>query len=147
MATAINHKLANRLNDLLTYLHDSEKGLKECAKVIKKETLKPILMAESHERYAMIQSLESQLRSAGEKPTERGTVAGPMHRLYLDLKALITNGDEDVLLTEIKRGDNALINSYKEILREDLPLDLDRTLHAQLDHIQNVVKDLDRASI
>lgn len=136
-----------QLNDLLNYLHDSEKGYRECARVINETSLKPILMAEASERMEMIRNLEMQMRLRGETPSESGSVAGPMHRLYLDFKALLTGGDVDALLNEIKRGDNTLINAYKEVLREALPLDLDQTLQNQLDHVQNTIKELDQVSI
>lgn len=142
-----NFNPTEQLNDLLNYLHDSEKGYRECARVIHTAALKPLLMAEADERMDMIRDLEMQMRLRGETPTESGSFAGPVHRLYLDFKALVTRGDADALLNEIKRGDNTLINTYKEVLREPLPLQLDQTLHSQLDHVEDTIKELDQLSI
>jgi uncharacterized protein (TIGR02284 family) len=141
------HSVVDHLNDLLTYLHDSKKGYEESVRVIKSESLKPILSQAARERDEMIHDLEIKVQRFGDEPTDHGSMVGPAHRLYLDFKALVLNGNKDAILNEIKRGENTLINTYKGVLRETLPQDLDETLHVQLDHIQDTIKELDRASI
>lgn len=139
--------MVDRLNNILTYLHDSKKGYEESIRVIKSDQLKPILSHAAQERDAMIHDLENTIQHFGEEPVHHGSMVGPAHRLYLDFKALVLNGNKDAILNEIKRGENTLVNTYKEVLRETLPQDLDETLSYQMDHIQDTLKELNRASI
>lgn len=141
------HPVVEGLNDILTYLHNSKKGYEESVRVIKSQQLKPLLSQAARERDEMIHDLELRVQHFGEQPKQHGSMVGPAHRLYLDFKAIVLNGNKDAILNEIKRGENTLLNTYKEVLRSTLPPDLDKTLHFQMDHIQDTIKELDRASL
>jgi uncharacterized protein (TIGR02284 family) len=136
-----------KLNDLLNYLHDSHEGYKECASKIHNQKLQGILLKASNNRLEMIHDIENQLNLMNAEASKRGSVAGPAHRLFIDLKALVTGGDEDSIINEIKRGENTLINTYKETLRNPLPADLNQLLKSELMQIQVTIKDIDQASI
>ena len=139
---------AEQLNDLLTYLHDSYNGYKECADVIESVAMKPKLENAAQKRAEMIKALEGAITKLGKEPVHSGSMVGPLHRLYVDLKALFTAGDEDAILNEIKRGENTLLNTYKEVLRnEQLSNDLKPLLEQEMQQIQEDIKELDQASV
>jgi len=105
-----------KVNRLLEYLHDSYKGYYESADVIDDPSLKEKFVSAAHNRSQMINDLEKVLISNNEEPVQRGTVTGAAHRVFVDLKSLVTGKDTTAILKEVERGEGALINVYKETL-------------------------------
>lgn len=137
-------RTVDRLNDILIYLHDSEKGYNECAKVIHSEKIKPLLRAEAEERLHMIKTIEDHIfqSGGGEVPTQRGSITAPLHRIFVDIKALLTGGDTDKILDEIKRSENSLTKAYQEALHCVLPDELQKVLKKHMAHIRKKCAEL-----
>lgn len=138
--------IVKRLNHILIYLHDSHKGYKECASKISNAKLKTLLIIATSQRQNMIEDIETQIKHFDEEPVHHGSMIGPAHRLYVDLKALLNHNDEHALIDEIKRGEATLIDTYKETLRTPIPSDLNYLLKTELIQIQSTLKEIDQTS-
>ncbi len=143
-----NPRLIQQLKALVLYLSDSQKAYKECARVIRIEGLAAALIHEANLRITMLRTVQTQLdRLSQQFSLLHGFVlTRPIRRLYFNLKELICSGDKSTLLNEIKRGDSTLANTYKGVLRESLPPLLGKTLHTQLVHFINTIRDLEKLS-
>lgn len=137
------------VKNLIEYLHDSCKGYEECAEKINDVRLETMFRDISDKRHKMITELEQKAANfAGIEVPESGTIAGPAHRAFIDLKAFLTRGDKDAIINEIKRGDSTLINAYKEAIREERPMrEMTDMLNKQLTEIQSELNDIDMVSI
>jgi uncharacterized protein (TIGR02284 family) len=125
-----------KVNRLLEYLHDSYKGYYESADMIEDLSLKEKFVSAAHSRSQMINDLEKVIISNNEEPAQRGTVAGAAHRVFVDLKSLVTGKDTTAVLKEVERGERTLINVYKETLANVDNPEVNLLLQNQLQSIE-----------
>lgn len=122
------------LKDLVQILHDGQKGFKKASEDVEDHRLKEIFSRLSLQRSRFAGDLEEELRLLGEKdPQNEGTtVAGAVHRVWIDLKAAITGNNNHAILSEAERGEDAAVKAYREALEDaDLPSSLRSTITRQ----------------
>jgi uncharacterized protein (TIGR02284 family) len=56
----------------------------------------------------------------GGSTTDAGTLAGAAHRLWTNLRAAITGGDDKAILEECERGEDVAKAEYEKALKADL---------------------------
>jgi uncharacterized protein (TIGR02284 family) len=126
------------LNKLLELLHDSRDGYRECADRVSDGYLRQLFSRLAEFRQSMISELQQQVRAQAEEPEKAGSTLAAGHRLFIDLKAMITDGDPEAIIKEIERGENYTIDHYQQALREDnIPTHLKNIISTQLNNIQN----------
>jgi uncharacterized protein (TIGR02284 family) len=146
MNTNLNEEIKININDLLCYLHDSSKGYRECAEEINNLKLKALFERLSEKRKGMIDEIKHHFPALIHK-NNNGTFTGVLHRVFLNLKNLLSNGDEEAIINEIKRGENTLIDAYKKLINDSLPDFQKNILFLQLDQVVNDVASIDLESI
>jgi len=142
-----NKKVVGALNDLLIYLHDSRNGFRESAELMKDSGLRNLFESLNTQRQAMITQLQGKVRALESTPVERGSFLAAAHRAYLDLKSLLTGGDKQAIIDEIHRGEETLISAYHEILKQDLPADIEAILQEQLNSIKENLHRVERVAL
>ena len=149
MATNINEEAAKAGNDLLEYLYDSCNGYKECADQVADPTMKQLFSDLAQHRQQMIAELKTQVRMSDvdEKPTDSGSVTGMAHRRFIDVKSLLTGGDTESIVKEVKRGESYTIDRYKEILSKNLPSAIKQILLKQLTEIESDIAKIDAMKV
>lgn len=142
-----NEEVTDSLNDILGYVYDSYNGYKECADVVADETMKNLFSILGTQRESMIKELAKEIKALGTEPVQSGSAIGAAHRLFVDLKSLVTGGGTEAIINEVKRGENTLINSYKDVLKKDLPAPIRTILTHQLENIERNLIQIDTLSI
>lgn len=115
------------LKNLVQILHDGQEGFRKVSEHVKDAYLKEVFSRLSLQRSKFAGDLESELLSLGEEdPQKEGTtLAGAVHRGWIDLKAAVTSDDSHAILSEAERGEDAAVKAYKEALEEqELPAPL-----------------------
>lgn len=112
----------NSLKDLLEHLHDSYKGYHESADDIKSDSLKIWFRNSAEKRKLMIAEFESLLSQNNINFNHHGTMTGMIHRMFVNLKSIVTGKDEKAILAEVERGEDFLVREYKSVLNS-LPTD------------------------
>lgn len=126
----------SNINHLLAYLHDSHKGYKHSANIIEDDQLEKELINAAARREKMIDTLESVIANNNQKPTQHGTLSGAVHRIFVDLKSLVTGHNPSTTLREIERGENILIQEYHHTLEKISHPEMHQLLQKQLSSIQ-----------
>lgn len=140
--------IINSLNDLVEYLHDSHNGYKESAAEISDINLKKLFNHFSEKRQPMITVLEQEITKLGGSAVDSGSVIGAAHRVFIDLKSLITGGDREAIINEVNRGETTLRDKYRKILKESqLPNHLQTLLRQQLSEIENSLAEINRFNV
>jgi len=139
----INEEVAKAGNDLLEYLYDSCNGYQECAEQVADPTMKQLFSDLAQHRQQMISELKTQVRMSDEEPTESGSITGAAHRRFIDVKSLLTGGNTESIVKEVKRGESYTIDRYKEILSKNLPSAIKQILLKQLTEIESDVAKID----
>jgi uncharacterized protein (TIGR02284 family) len=125
----------NDVHTVLQYLNDSIKGLATCSENCEDVQFKKYLDQIRVQRSEYAAQLKSLLVKIGGEPTNDGTLAGPLHRFYIELKTLISKADKDSTKSEILRGDKLLIEAYNNALVDEKNPDINDLLSEQLHSI------------
>lgn len=127
------------LKNLIQILHDGQEGFQKASENVQEVHLKEIFNRFSVQRGKFAQELESGLLSLGEEDSqnEGTTVAGALHRTWMDLKAALTSKDSHAVLSEAERGEDVAVKAYKDALdQDDLPAALHEVLVRQSAQVQ-----------
>lgn len=119
------------LNDLIETCKDGQKGFKVCADDVKRPELKALLSDRAMECGKAATELQGIVIRLGGEPEDDTSLAGDMHRRWVDLKSMISGKDEKAILNECERGEDVAKKSYKEALEVDLPADVRQVVERQ----------------
>lgn len=109
----------NSLQELLEKNYDSEKGYKKAIEDAKSVQLKKFLKEQAVMRNHFATEIDRILHGLNEKPREKGSATGSLHRAWIDVKTMFAGkGDDEAVLEECLRGDKASIKEYEEKLKK-----------------------------
>lgn len=119
------------LNNLIQTSRDGEQGFYKAAEDTKDATLKPVFNSRAVLCAEGARELQEIVRRLGGKPETGGSVAGALHRGWVDVKAAVTNRSDHAILVECERGEDAAKKHYREALEKDLPADIREVVERQ----------------
>ena len=130
------------LNDLIETSRDGEEGFRTCADGVKNPQLKQMFEQAANRCKQAVGELQAKVRELGGDPERRGSVAGALHRGWVDIKSTITGMDEAAVLAECERGEIVAKRAYEGALAKDLPADIrsivERQHHGVIQHHDRV---------
>jgi len=113
------------LNRLIETSLDGAQGFLSCAQEIEApEELKSFFVAASQRCRNGAIELQDQVRRLGGDPKRTGSIAGAVHRTWIDIKAAFTGKDLRVILGAIEAGEEFADKRYREALARDLPSEI-----------------------
>lgn len=143
----------SELNELISTLKEGQKGYAEALTDVEDTDLKELFKKYAVQRSSYITELEDQMYKLDLKPdTNEGnnTVAGTVHRAFINLKGLVTGKDRHSILAECERGEDYAKEAYEKAQKlQDLPADLKAIISKQADGVlkaHNEIRDLRDAS-
>jgi uncharacterized protein (TIGR02284 family) len=139
-----NSTAVSTINNLIQVCHDGENGFKLAADAAKTPHVKTLFERFSRQRAEMARELEEHVRRLGGSPSTGGSVAGAVHHGWMNIKSLVTGGDEAAIIAEAERGEDAAKNAFTKALKDPLPAGA-RELIEQQAAIINVAHDEVRA--
>ena len=117
--------VASVLNDLVETSKDGEQGFTTAANDTKDPELKTTLRRHAQECARSASDLQTLVSRLGAKPEEHGSVAGAMHRGWVNLKSAVAPRTDLAILEECERGEDVAKASYRKALESgDLPADI-----------------------
>jgi uncharacterized protein (TIGR02284 family) len=108
------------LDGLIQTLRDGEKGFKQAAEAVRDPQLKSLFSEYSQQRSRFATTLQSEVQNLGEEPETNSSAAGALHRGWINLKSVVTGGDDHAILAECERGEDSAVEEYKKALDDDL---------------------------
>jgi uncharacterized protein (TIGR02284 family) len=107
------------LEDLIKTCRDGENGYRQAAEKVKSSELATFFRERSSERAQFAQELESEAARLGKtKLKGEGSVAGAVHRAWIDLKEKVGGGDKTIL-ESVEKGEDSAKQAYQDALREE----------------------------
>jgi uncharacterized protein (TIGR02284 family) len=103
------------LNGLISTCRDGQEGLRTAAEHLKDEQFRSLFEQFSRERGEIAAELERLVESRGGTPEREGSVAGTLHRGWIDLRAALTRGDEQII-AEAERGEDVAKSAFESAL-------------------------------
>ena len=113
--------VVDTLNDLIETCKDGEQGFLTCAEDIRNPALKTMFDAAARHCAEAAAELRVEVTRLGGKPERSGSLAGSVHRRWVDIKSAIMGKDDAAVLAECERGEDVAKESYQRALQKDLP--------------------------
>lgn len=132
-----NKEAVNTLNELIEYCKDGQHGYHTAAEDVKNPELKSLFNNFAEQRAAFAGQLREQVKTLGGDPDAHGSITGAAHRAWIDIKSVVSRGDEAAILAECDRGDSAAEEKYDHALRASLPQGVMQVVRKQHDDIRS----------
>lgn len=104
------------LNGLIETLKDGELGFEAAAVDVTQPELRQILKDFSVQRSQFVRALQYQVELTGEHPEGSGSVAGTVHRGWINLKSALAKRDDLAVLEECERGEDTAVEAFDKAL-------------------------------
>jgi uncharacterized protein (TIGR02284 family) len=135
MHPASNDDVIWTLNGLIETCKDGQNGFKEAAEGIDRSDLKSLFFEFSQQRAQFAGELQSLVQSLGGDPENSGSMAGAIHRGWIDIKSAVTGQDDEAILNECERGEDVAKDAYKSAIESNLPANVLETVQSQYESI------------
>ncbi len=109
------------LNSLVETCRDGQEGFRTAAEHVRDPQLKQLFTTYSQQRAQFVAELQVEIRRLGGDPDRSGSVAGALHRGWMNLRSGIAGGDDQALVAEAERGEDSAKAAYEDALQRGLP--------------------------
>jgi uncharacterized protein (TIGR02284 family) len=124
------------VENLIETCKDGQKGYQDAAQHAKRSDLKTYFNEQSSERGRFAQELQAELSKLGKTDKKvSGSVAGALHRAWIDTKSALGGGDKTILESVEKGEDNAK-ETYQKALSGSLPASVSEIVRRQAASVQ-----------
>jgi len=106
------------LNDLIATTYDSINGYTEAAENSVSQRFAAMFTARSVEREAAVRALRTEVIRLGGKPDDNGTVLGGAHRMFMNLKSVVTGRDEKAIIAEVEQGEDHIKAKFEDAVAD-----------------------------
>lgn len=132
-----NREIISVLDELIETLKDGQEGFKQAAEGVTDPKLKSLFRDYSDQRARFVTALHSEARKFGEqKPEDKSSAAGALHRGWINLKSAVTGGSEHAVLAECERGEDSAVEEYQKAVEDGLPPALQDVVSRQFAEIK-----------
>lgn len=135
------------LDRLLELCTDAIAGYRHAAAAISDPHIRAVLEQNAAEREEIASVLSYELVELGHKPARHGTIAGALHREYLDVTAAVDRGNPGPLLSICARGERETLAQFSAALGKVLPEHVHNVVQSQLGRVLSASASLERARL
>ncbi|MAW95228.1 MULTISPECIES: PA2169 family four-helix-bundle protein [unclassified Leeuwenhoekiella] len=141
--TSSHEKITKGLQRLLVKNYDAEKGYITAMQDIDHAALRGFMQRQAAKRNSFATELDHELHLINEKPESDGSLAGSLHRTWMDLRDALNLNDKSAILEECLRGEETSAKEYEQVLEEiQFPQHLRTVINNQLSKIYRTIEDL-----
>lgn len=128
----VTHNAVATIQDLLETSRDGQEGYRSAAEHIKDPEIKRFCLDQSTQRGEFAAELETQLRRLKQTSDidRSGSVAGSLHRAWIDLKSTAGVSDGEIL-SSAEQGEDSAKRAYEKALASELPTELKGLIQTQ----------------
>lgn len=126
MMTQSTHEIST-LNSLIATTLDSVDGYAEAVKDTKNASFVSLFNSLASDRRQLVSKLQQEVTTLGGEPEDDGTVLAGAHRVFLNLKSVVTGHDDKAIINEVEAGEDHIKAKYEDAMRDR---DLSSTVQA-----------------
>lgn len=137
-----NEETVELLNDLLTKAYDAEQGYEQAAKRADEASrLRDFCLTQSSLRLSFGHEIKSLIKQYGGEPDKGASIAGKTHQAWIAIKDAVSSDDEEAILEECIRGEEAALEEYNEKLQtEGIPADVATAMMNQRNSVADALQ-------
>lgn len=126
------------LNSLIETCKDGEVGFRSAAETTATPRLASMFGQYSRQRALFASQLQAAVRRLQAEPETGGSLAGAIHRGWVNIKSLATGKDDGVIIAACEWGEDAALKRYEQALATDLPPDIRSIVEGQRAEVKSV---------
>ncbi len=107
-----------KLQTLIRANIDSYNGFHESAEEINDAVVSSLFKELGDQRSMIASELQKVVEFNGKEAEDDGSVAGKTHRIWVNIRGKLNDGDAHVILIEAERGEDYIKAAYEEVLKE-----------------------------
>ena len=131
----MSDNITSILNDLVETSKDGEKGFRAAAEDTKNTELQSEFLRRAQDCATGAADLQQRVARLGGKPEEGGSVAGAVHRGWVNLKGAVSSRTDLAILEECERGEDVAKARYRKALEVTLPEGIREVVQRQYDGV------------
>jgi uncharacterized protein (TIGR02284 family) len=136
--TASSKKAIEQLNDLIEICKDGEQGFRTASEGLADDNFRMECLQYAEQRRQFARELQEAVRNLGGDPEHSGSVAGSLHRGWINIKAAVTGKDEAAIIAECERGEDAAKEAYEKAIGAYLPPSVSGVIQMQYEQVKKV---------
>jgi uncharacterized protein (TIGR02284 family) len=136
--TRSNDRVISLLNDLIEVCKDGQNGFRTAAEGLKDSALRDKCLQYAEQRGQFARELQDEVRQLGGGAETKGSVAGALHRGWIDIKAAVTGKDDDAIIAECERGEDVAKETYEKAVNEYAPAHIAGLIQRQYSEVKAV---------
>jgi uncharacterized protein (TIGR02284 family) len=125
------------LNGLIEICKDGEKGFREAAEDIDIGYYQILFSEYARQRSQFASALQQEVRKLGGVPDRKGSMAGTVHRGWMNLRSHVNQKTNATIIVECERGEKNALKNYQNALKLDLPETLKSLILTQYQTIRH----------
>jgi uncharacterized protein (TIGR02284 family) len=133
----MTNEYVSLLNGLIEICKDGEKGFREAAEDIEIGYYQILFQEYARQRSQFASALQQEVRKLGGDPDRKGTMAGTIHRGWMNLRSSVNQKTNELVIRECERGEETALKNYRNALKTDLPDTLKTLIHNQYQTIRH----------
>ncbi|WP_206245768.1 PA2169 family four-helix-bundle protein [Novosphingobium terrae] len=107
------------LNGLIAATLDSVDGYTEAATETQNGSFATLFNGLASERRQLVARLQQEVVALGGEAEEDGTILASAHRVFLNLKAVVTGHDDKAIINEVEAGEDHIKAKFEDALSDD----------------------------
>lgn len=135
---ALSDDIISILNGLIEICKDGQEGFNQAAEGISNLALRNKFYEYGQQREFFANELQDLVNELGGEPQDSGSIGGAIHRSWIDIKSLVAGNDENSVLNEVEKGEDAAKNAYLKALDQNLPPNVHSVVNNQFRAIKEV---------
>ncbi|HXB40639.1 MAG TPA: PA2169 family four-helix-bundle protein [Bacteroidia bacterium] len=104
------------LNSLVEINNDRIEGYNHAAKETNESTMKTLFTEMAETSIKCKQELVAEIRKLDGNPKEGTATSGKLYRVWMDVKAALTNKDRKAILSSCEMGEDVALKTYEDAL-------------------------------
>jgi uncharacterized protein (TIGR02284 family) len=141
-------RIVEVLSGLIAICTDAEEGFETAAAGVKNPEIQKLFREYSRQRRDFRIELDRMARRTGRAPDTSGSFAGTLHHAWMDIKSIVTRGDEGTIIAEAERGEDVAVRAYEEALDAGLPSTIQQVVRRQFADVKAAhdrIRELERS--
>ncbi|MFN6962801.1 MAG: ferritin-like domain-containing protein [Pyrinomonadaceae bacterium] len=131
-----NDDVISTLNNLIETCKDGQEGFRQAADGVERSDIKSLFFEFSQQRAKFAGELQTLVRELGGDPENSGSMAGALHRGWINIKSAVTGRDEEAILNEAERGEDSAKDNYRAACEMDLPANVMTVVRDQYESVK-----------
>lgn len=115
--TDTSHDIST-LNSLIATTLDSADGYAEASKDTKNAHFVTLFTDLASERRHLVSRLQLEVTTLGGEPEDDGTILAGAHRMFLNLKSVVTDHDDKAIINEVEAGEDHIKGKFEDAMAD-----------------------------